>query len=60
MSIDHPKKQTEVILLDQWGKKWFSSTKDITGANDTAAYVSATAAVPSTDFTVTLISETKG
>lgn len=39
MSIDHPRKQIEAILLGQWEKNWLCFTKDVAGANDTAVHV---------------------
>lgn len=61
MSTDHPKKQIEAILLDQWEKSGFALPRTLVGQMILLPMsVSATTAVPFTDFSITLISETKG
>lgn len=61
MSIDYLKKQIEAILLDQWEKSGFALPRTLLGQIILLPMsVSATAAVPFTDFSITLISETKG
>jgi len=60
MSIDHPRKQIEAILLGQWEKNGFTLPRTLVGQMIMLSMsFSTTAAVPLTDFTITLISETK-
>lgn len=61
MSIDHPRKQIEAILLGQWEKNVFTLPRMLLGYTILLSMsFSITAAVPFIDFSITLISETKG
>lgn len=61
MSIDHPRKQIEAILLGQWEKNGFALPRTLLGQMTLLSVsFSTTAAVHFTDFSITLIPETKG